>query len=618
LKNNLLIGDAVINLPGPAEISMERLIVTGVSFNGRPYTASSQSALNINRKGRLEIRYERAFTGAFEARPLGEGALSGSMISDKGVYLTGSWYPQVAGLAVYRLKAVVPEGFKAVSEADEITSVKTPGGRLYSFSFPHPVPGIDFAAGNYVLDQKSSGGVDVYTYFFPADEGLSGQYIKYAKKYLAMDEKLLVPYAYKRFSVVENIFPTGLSMPTFTLIGADILRLPFVLDESLGHEITHQWFGNYVYADFEKGNWLEAITVYMADYNYACLQGKGRQYRKRALIGYQSYVNPGNDFPLRKFYVKTDYASEAVGYRKGMMLFNMLEQLLGSDVFSKSLRAFIEENQWRVATWDDIERVFEKESGRRLDWFFSQWLDRKGEPDLEVGDAKFSVLKGVPTVSLDIAQKGLPYRLALRVKILAGDKIIKSAPVMVDGPKRTFLWTVSEKPTSVVVDGDYEVMRRLTPGEFPPVISRLLGSEKRVAVYGAAQGQKYASLLEALGQEGFVLKKENDITDKDIRDSSLLVLGKDSPVFRRLFAKMEIPGGAGKEFVLTVRDNPLNAGNVVAVAEARSRQEVDLAAPKIFHYGQYSTITFSAGKNTVKETAASQDGIVRKISFASK
>lgn len=617
LKNNLLTGDAKIKLPGPEKIFLDGLRATGVSFDGRPYTAGPRGLLNIDRKGLLEIRYEKAFTGDFESSPLGEGALSGSMISNKGIYLTGNWYPQVAGLALYRLEAAVPEGFTAVSEADEITSVKTPGGEmLYSFSFPHPVPGIDFAAGNYVPGKASFGDVDIYTYFFPADADLAGQYIKYAKKYLEMDDRmLLVPYAYKRFSVVENIFPTGLSMPTFTLIGADILRLPFVLNESLGHEITHQWFGNYVYADFDKGNWLEAITVYMSDYHYAYLQGGGRQYRKKALIDYQSYVNPGNDFPLRKFYVKTDYASEAVGYRKGMMLFNMLEDMLGGDVFYKSLKAFIEEYKWRVATWDDIERVYEKGSGRRLDWFFNQWLDRKGLPGLEVGEAKLTVSKGVPVVSLDIAQEAgeKPYRLALRVKILAGSKEIKSASVVVDGPKQRFEWAVPGTPTSVVVDGDYEVMRRLSPDEFPPVIARLMGAGKRIVLYRAAQRQKYASLLADFGREGFVLEEDKDITDEELREknSSLLVLGADSPVLKRLFGKVEIPAAG---FVLTVRDNPRNTENVVAIAEAGSREEADLAAPKIIHYGQYSTITFRAGKNTGKETAASQDGIVRKIS----
>jgi len=611
LKENLIRGDAKITLPGPARIFLEGFRIDSLRFNGEPLSAETEQGwLKIDQKGLLEIKYEKTVTPGFEANPLSESAFGASMISDKGIYLTGSWYPRVDGLAVYRLQALVPERFIAVSEADAITSRQMEGGRLFSFSFPHPAQGIDLVAADFVQTKADFGGVEISTYFFSQDKDLAGKYLDFARKYLALDDEVLVPHAYKRFAIVENLFPTGLSMPTFTLIGAEILRLPFVLDESLGHEITHQWFGNYVYANFAKGNWLEGITNYMADCRYARLEGKGRQYRKKALVDFQSYVHSGNDFPLRKFLQRTGHPSMAIGYGKGMMLFNMLENMVGKDVFYKSLKAFIEENKWRDATWNDIERVFEKQSGRHLDWFFDQWLDRKGVPDVKVSRADYRVENGAPTVQVDISQTGLPYRLLLHVQVFAGSKEIKSASVWVDGPIQTFQWEVSEKPTSIVVDGNYEVMRRLSPKEFPPALSRLLGSKHRIAVYREEQESTYASLLQALRQTGFVLRKEKDITDREIRDSSLLVVGANSSLLKRFFGEVESPSAG---FLLTVRDNPLNTEEVVAFVQAGSREEVDLATPKIFHYGQYATITFAAGQNTAKEMAARQDGIVRGV-----
>ena len=44
---------------------------------------------------------------------------------------------------------------------------------------------------------------------------------------------------------------------TFTLLGRQVLKLPFIVKTSLGHEILHQWFGNSVYIDFVAGNWAE-------------------------------------------------------------------------------------------------------------------------------------------------------------------------------------------------------------------------------------------------------------------------------------------------------------------------------------------------------------------------
>ena len=621
LQKHTLTGDAVIEVPKTGiKISLAGLRMKYLGFNGGPLSLSDPAGgmLQISQPGRLEIKYEKTFAGLCGGRknPLAEGAFGGDVAGRQGIFLTGDWYPRLEGLALYRMTALVPNGFSAVSEADRITYAKEPKGRLYSFDFPHPLQGMDLAAARFAVAKAKFRGMEIYTYLFPKDAGLAGQYIKYTKKYLAMDEKLLAPYPYKRFSVVENIFPTGLSMPTFTLIGAVIIHYPFVLNESLGHEITHQWFGNWVYADFKKGNWLEAITVYMSDYRYARMRGKGRQYRKKALEGFQSYVNEGNDFPLRKFFVRTNFSSEAIGYGKGMMLFNMLEKIVGHDVFYKSLRTFIRENEWRRANWDGIEAVFEKESGKRLGWFFSQWLDRTGVPALKVEDEKFSVLNGQPTVSLDIAQEGKkPYRLPLGIKIFAGRKRpIKSVTVHLAARRQKFQWVVGERPDRLVIDGDYQVMRRLSEDEFPPTISRLLGSKSRIVIYSAAQKQKYAPLLAAMGREGFSLKEENGLPlpDKDIRRSSILALGPESPVLLRLFGKMEIKRPA-RGFIITVRKNPLNAQNVVAMAWGSSKEQVSPAAPLIIHYGGYSTLTFMAGKNTVKRRAASKHGITVRL-----
>jgi hypothetical protein len=60
---------------------------------------------------------------------------------------------------------------------------------------------------------------------------------------------------------------------------------------------------------------------------------------------------------------------------------------------------------------------------------------------------------------------------------------------------------------------------------------------------------------------------------------------------------------------LSVLKNPLNTAHVVATAYATSKEEVDLAAGKIFRYGNYSRLAFSEGKNILKETAGSDRGM---------
>ncbi len=611
LEENSIKGAAEIIFPEPTDIvvSTGNLTIIAASLNGKPVEYGKKEGLiRASGKGSLEIKYEGVFRGEPEKVKKFEnpGVVSGGVIGTQGISLTGNWYPAIRGLAYYRFSALVPSGFTAVSEADEITFKGTPAGKEYSFFFSHPLNGIDFVAANYKEVKGSIGGIDIYTYFFPEDASLSDTYVKHAKSFLEMYSALLVPYPYKRFSIVENVLSTGYSMPTFTLLGRDIIRLPFIVQESLGHEITHQWFGNYVYADFNKGNWLEAITTYLSDYRYEEQKGKGWEYRKKILTDYQSYVAPHKEFPLRDFVGRTDFSSMAIGYGKGTMFFHMLRNLVGEKAFYQSLKRLIENNRYRNASWEDIRKSFEESYGKDLGWFFSQWLDRKGVPSITVKDPAARVLKGAPSASFELEQAGEPYRLSLPVDILTAKGTTKTT-IESEKENQYFEIATDETPRTLVIDKDYDVMRRLEEDEFPSVISKLLGDEKRLIVYSEKEKGIYGDLIEALKEDGFAAKEVRDLKDRDIQTSSLLVLGYESPVLKRLFGGSANPGPV---FFLTVRDNPLNRAKVVAYANAGSREEVSLAARKIFHYGKYTTLRFKKGVNVAKETAESERGMV--------
>ena len=449
-------------------------------------------------------------------------------------------------------------------------------------------------------------GIDVYAYFFPEDVALANKYIEYSKRYLKMYGELLVPYPYKRFSVVENILPTGYSMPTFTLLGKEVVRLPFIPETSLGHEITHQWFGNYVYGNFETGNWLEAITTYLSDHLYEEQKGRGWEYRKKILTDYQSYVTPKNEFLLKDFTGRKDFASMTIGYGKGAMLFHMLRNLEGQEVFYRSLRRLIRENEHKNASWADIQRSFEKESGEDLGWFFSQWLNRKGIPDITVKDARELVLKGIPEASFEAVQQDGPFtfRLPVRITEIGGEK---RDGVEITKEKQYFYIPAEDTLRDLVLDENYDVMRRLSQDEFPPVVARLLGDEKKLLVYPEKERDKYADLMDTFEKEGFTAKEEAQVKDEDIQTSSLLVLGFESTVLRRLFGGVQKPGPG---FVLAVKNNPLNLSKVVAYADADSKEEISLAAGKLIHYGNYSLLRFEQGRNVLKETAKTDRGII--------
>jgi uncharacterized iron-regulated protein len=607
IEKNLLKGTSLITFSEDkmVDISAGNLKILSITFNGHTLEPQSKDKLlTISSRGILEIVFEGIFTDDNEPEnPENAGVVTKNIISDRGIFLTDKWYPSIEGMAVYHLKAFLPEGYAAISESDEVLRSRKETGTEYVFNFAHPISRINLIAGKYREVKENFQGIDIYGYFFPENISLAKTYLEYLKKYLKTYADLLISYPYKRFSVIENILPAGYSMPTFTLLGQDAVRLPFFEETFLSHEILHQWFGNLVYADYKTGNWSEGLTAYLSGHLYEEQKGKGWQYRKNIMVDYENYVLPEKEFPLKDFIIRNDHTSGAIGYGKGAMLFHMLKDLTGDDAFYRALKGFLKEKEFQEASWDDLITAFEKTSDKNLGWFFSQWLERKGIPSLEIREPRVIMLKGIHTVVFDIVQNGETYIMNLPVKIKT-DKAEIHEKIKLEKGRETFEIPVQGEPLEMIIDSTYDIMRKLSKDEYPPVISRLLGDDKKLIIVPEEE-KVYTGLIDVFRQQGFESRDEDEIQDEDIKANSLLVFGSDSPIMKRLF------GGVQKTdsgFTLTVRKNPLNTTKVIGIAQGDS-EEADLAAKKIFQYGQYSFLRFEGGENMDKQTEETESGM---------
>lgn len=351
------------------------------------------------------------------------------------------------------------------------------------------------------------------------------------------------------------------------------------------------------------------LSSYLADHRYEEEKGRGWQYRKDLIVDYESYVNPEKEFPLKDFSERDDLSSRAIGYGKGVMLFHMLKNLVGTDSFNSALKGFIKENEVQGPSWTDLRIAFEKTSGKNLEWFFNQWLNRKGIPSIELQDPKVVVSRGIPLVSFEIVQKNEPFKFNLTV-IINTDKGDVTQILNIDKERETFEIPVPGNPLEITVDRDYDLMRKLSEEEYPPVISRFLGDDKRLVVIPAEEGEKYADLIGGINGKGTLVKEESEIKDADIKKNSLLILGFDSPILKRLFGGIIRPGSG---FTITVKKNPLNPSKVVAIAYADSKEDVLPVAKKLPLYGRYSYLRFERGRNIESDIKETNRGIRMNI-----
>ncbi len=543
---------------------------------------------------------------------------SGNMITREGIVLLGSWHPVPDRDAVYSLEAEVPAAFTAVAEGDTVGIEDTAAGRRFSFAITQPLAGVHFIAGPYDAQQVSfSNTSTLQTLFFPEDRQIADHYRQKALAALARYGKRLGDFPYQRFSIVENLLPTGYAMPTFTLLGRSVVRLPFIVDTSLVHEIVHQWFGNAVDVAPAGGNWAEGLATYLADHARAEQEGEGHVWRKEQLVRYASYVNENSARSLREFRgAGLDpslevRASRAIGYDKGAMVFHMLRNTVGETNFEAGLRDFYQRMRFKRASWEDIRTSFEEVSHTSLADFFSQWLTRSDIPELAVERLRVVHEDGLPVVTFTLRQKTeSPYRLVVPVSFFRGDEEIRKI-VQTDALEKKVAIPLDQVPEYLVIDPRYDLMRRLPASELPPVWSRFAGAPAKLAVLAAdAPAGVFQPFVDMLTELGCAVRNEKEVTDSDVAAGSVLFLGARGALARTLFADAGHPATG---VTVDVRRNPLDPQHVAVLVSAADAGEAQAAAAKLRHYGKYSYLHFEAGRIKEKRTTARARGMVYRV-----
>ena len=190
--------------------------------------------------------------------------------------------------------------------------------------------------------------------------------------------------------------------------------------------------------------------------------GRSAATRKKMMLDYATYVNPGSEVSLREFREGDDAASRAVGRGKAALVLHLLRRAAGEDGFSRVAGKISEASPAALQSWDDIRTLFEKETGKDLGWFFKQWVDRKGLPDLRAENVSVRRSGSRFEVSFDLLQKGEVYTLDIPVVISFVRGGSKTDTVRLDAGKKHVFLLVDEEPAALEIDREYDIPRKLT------------------------------------------------------------------------------------------------------------------------------------------------------------
>ena len=637
-------GQSVIRLPaGLAEMPDIRLhpglTVRSVSVDGRaaPFRFQGGRLLldrvpSTGAGAAITVEYGGAFPEPVPTPEFGSdnpGFGVGASITPQGVFLQGGsgWHPRLPGLEqTVRLEVDAPRGFLAVT-AGRLLGHEDQGGRTVSRWESRPGPrGLPLSAGPYIQERLETGRVPVMTYFFPDNAALADTYLRASARHLATYEALLGPYPFDHFAVVENFFPTGYGMPSYTLLGTSVLRLPFIPETSLRHEVVHCWWGNGVLVEYSGGNWSEGLTTYLADHmaQEENSPEAAREYRLRALRDYAQLAAGPRDFPLGRFLSRTDPATQAVGYGKAMFVAHMLRQRLGDKAFTEGLRAFYRQWLFREAAWGDLLEAFAGPGwdAQERDAFLRQWILEPGAPDLVLEDAEVRPLGDGWEVDGVLRQRGRTYALRVPVRLETEEGPLEML-VPLDGPETHFTMASPHRPVRLTADPDVHLFRLLAPEEIPPTVNAVKGARNLTVVVGegmsAVSRRTIEGFLGSLNQPRAKILDERQAQAAELAGADVLFFGYPRrPDLQKLlvppasygltpggrwFSSPDHPGADEVDAVFLTMPGASGGQGVTALFDTLpglDEAAVVDAARRITHYGKESYLGFARGRNLLR------------------
>ena len=388
----------------PATIDHGHLVLPAESLHTGPNTVVAKFTANIAPAGKAITRFEDHDDGQ--------------------EYLYTLFVPMDASMAFpcfdqpdlkarFSLTVTAPENWNVISNTfpavvnGELLRDPAPAGtRTITFAETEPIPTylFAFAAGPFVNVHPQPGMPNVWVRAskaklaeseIPSVQTTAARGIQYLSTYFAQPfpfpkyEMVLIPgFAYggmehagctflREESVLFRTAPTALNR-----LNRDVLVL---------HELTHQWFGDFVTMRWFDDLWLkEGFAQYMAYKTLAALRPNDdiwqHFYQSIKPAAYAIDETQGTT-PIYQEIPNLGSAKSAYGaivYSKAPGVLRQLNYVIGDEAFQRGLQLYLAQHKYGNATWSDLIHAFESASGRNLTTWADMWIRHRGMPRVDV------------------------------------------------------------------------------------------------------------------------------------------------------------------------------------------------------------------------------------------
>jgi hypothetical protein len=593
-------------------------------------------------------------------------------IASDGLYLAdGCWYPQPTPdpaepmLAEFILTAHAPPGVELIAsgERDESRSASAEG---FAWHSPYPLQHMSLVGGPLTVHRDKHRDHDIAVYLSAEHSADANLWLSAIKTNLDRYEPRIGPLPARDYAVVENFFSSGFAFPCFTLLSSAVIAMgerSATTHGYLDHEMLHSWWGNGVLVDPRDGNWCEALTSYCTNYYGHVLDGNEAEARRkrRNYSHFLSRLKPQDDKPLGTFGLPNG-CNRTIAYDKGAMVFHMLAMKMGQDRFWSAMRKLITDRTGDFASWETIRAICEKEHGKPLDGFFSQWVRGGGAPKITLESATLGgndpTIRAVgasprtqppttsdsdATIALTVRQSAPAFeidelRLRARTYHSAPDSLANtsggfSVPLTSESHSATI--NIPFNPDEIILDPDYHTLRKVAPEELVPTTAATRrGAAFAVVTAPGELPDEYAKLkksFESSWEPGKRIQRTTgQIEEAALAERSTLILGDAvrDPYIEAFLTAIEFPVTWSEdefEFDDEVYDDPDDAvlctirhpgvvGGGVTVVFANSTPAIPKA--NFVPMYEHSLVIFHDGKPVLRQDFENPQTI--KVQHATK
>jgi aminopeptidase N len=369
--------------------------------------------------------------------------------------------------------ATVPEGFEALSNGKLLERKDNPRDKTVTFNWrqdkPHPSYLVTLAVGQFDIVREEWDGLPVEYYMPRGHQAEATPTFAHTREMLAFfSQRFGIRYPWDKYAqVMAYQFGGGQENTSATTMTERILLdqrslLDHNSDSIISHELAHQWWGDMVTCRDWSHLWLNEGFASYAEALWDEHQNGAEAYDYNMYRKAGTAIRGGKTRPIMdRRYTSPDAMFDARSYPKGAWVLHMLRKHVGDELFFKGIQRYGTENQFLSAETSDFRRCMERTTGRSLDRFFYDWLERAGNPDLEVTTEYLPDDMQVKVVAKQ-TQAGEPFHIPLRLDLYTAGK---AAPTVLEQEmtekELTLRIPVSGPPTRIDVDPEQAILTEL-------------------------------------------------------------------------------------------------------------------------------------------------------------